>query len=374
MGDALEEHYSYLSDTNRLARFELAVARAVAAGDSVADIGCGFGVLGLMCLKAGASHVWGIDESPAIEIAREAMARNGLADRYSCLHESSFRVELPQRVDIVICDHVGYFGFDYGIVEAVGDARRRFLKPGGKVVPERITLHVAAAQSSDCRALADAWASAPVPAELHWLREYGVNTKHPHRFAAADLASGPAELGCIDLRGECPAHSSFTAQLEIGRPCELDGLAGWFECDIFAGVSMTNSPLAADRINRRQVFLPFATPLSVVAGDTVSVTVSVRHESMFIAWTARVARTGQSSRQSTWASTILDQQDRIPPAERIPNLSPTGEARRALLALVDGRATNAQIERTMLSEHADLYPSQEQIARFVRSELFRSTR
>ena len=58
MGDALEEHYSYLSDTNRLARFELAVARAVAAGDSVADIGCGFGVLGLMCLKAGASHVW----------------------------------------------------------------------------------------------------------------------------------------------------------------------------------------------------------------------------------------------------------------------------------------------------------------------------
>ena len=147
MGNALEEHYDYLSDARRLEKFEQAVSRAVMPGDRVADIGCGFGVLGMMCLKAGAAHAWGIDETPAIEIARETVARGGLADRYTCLHESSFRAELPGPVDIVICDHVGYFGFDYGIVAALSDARRRFLKPGGKVMPERIVLQVAAAQS-----------------------------------------------------------------------------------------------------------------------------------------------------------------------------------------------------------------------------------
>ena len=60
MGNALEEHYDYLSDARRLEKFEQAVSRAVMPGDRVADIGCGFGVLGMMCLKAGAARAWGV--------------------------------------------------------------------------------------------------------------------------------------------------------------------------------------------------------------------------------------------------------------------------------------------------------------------------
>ena len=373
MGNALEEHYDYLSDARRLEKFEQAVSRAVMPGDRVADIGCGFGVLGMMCLKAGAARAWGIDETSAIEIARETVARGGLADRYTCLHESSFRTELPGPVDIVICDHVGYFGFDYGIVAALGDARRRFLKPGGKVMPERIVLQVAAAQSPECRKLATAWISEPVPAEFHWLREYGVNSRHAHQFAASAIVSAPAELGTIDLRADTPDHLSFAATLEATRDCELDGLAGWFACEIFDGVWMTNSPLSAEQIRRAQAFLPFETPLAVQTGDIVEVTVAIRHEATLIAWTARVKRTGQAVRQSTWASAILDPKDRTPPAARVPQLSRAGEARRALLALIDGQATNAEIERAMLRDHPDLFPSREQIERFVRSELNRSS-
>lgn len=374
MGDVLQEHYNYLSDGIRLERFRQAIGRAVTAGDSVADIGSGFGVLGLMCLKAGAAHVWGIDETPAIQIARETMARSGLADRYTCLHENSFRAELPQQVDLVICDHVGFFGLDYGIIKAIGDARKRFLKPGGKVVPRQVVLHVAAAQSPDCRKLAEGWTTPPVPDEFHWLRDYGANARHSHEFAEHEIASAPAQLGSIDLRANSPDLLSLSAPLEMARTGELDGLAGWFECELYDGVWMTNSPLAPDRINRAQAFLPFAVPLAVTAGDTVEVTVSVRHEDALISWIARVARTGQAVRQSTWASKILDPRDRVPPAERVPGLSRMGEARRTLLALVDGQATNAEIERAMLDRHADLLPTREQVERFVRSELYRSTR
>jgi len=125
MGNALEEHYGYLSDAVRREKFERAVARAVKPGDTVADVGCGFGIFGLMALDAGASHVWGVDRSDAIEIARETMRRNGLAGRFTCLRETSFEAELPEKVDVVICDHVGYFGFDYGIIRLLDDARRR---------------------------------------------------------------------------------------------------------------------------------------------------------------------------------------------------------------------------------------------------------
>ena len=318
MIDVLEEHHGYLCDGPRLQRFERAISRAVKPGDSVADIGCGFGILGLMCLKAGASHVWGIDRTPAIEVAREAMARGGFADRYTCIHEASFEAELPQQVDVIICDHVGCFGFDYGIIKTMGDARRRFLKPGGKVIPGQFALHVAAAQSPACRKLANSWADPPIPVELRWLNDYSLNTKHRREFAADELASAPAELGTIDLRGDCPDHFSFSAELEIDRACDLDGLAGWFSCEIVDGVWMTNSPLDPEHVNRAQVLLPFASPLAVLAGDTVAVTVSAHHESGVTSWTARVARTGRSARQSTWASTILDPRDRVPAAERMP--------------------------------------------------------
>jgi protein arginine N-methyltransferase 1 len=281
-----------------------------------------------------------MDATQAIEIARETMRQAGFAERYTCLHESSFRAELPEPVDIVICDHVGYFGVDYGIVSVIGDARRRLLKPAGKVIPGRIVLQAAAVQSPACRKLADGWAGEPVPAEYHWLREYGVNEKYAHAFEATALASAPAELGTIDLREESLDLLSFSARLPVDRAGELDGLAGWFECELSDGVWMTNSPLASDRINRPQAFLPFGEPLAVLAGDHLEVTVSVRHDDSVISWSARVPRTGQSARQSTWASKILDRRDRVPPAERIPELGPTGEARRTLLA----RGLLAQIE------------------------------
>jgi len=374
MGNALEEHFGYLSDAVRRERFEGAVAAAVNPVDTVVDIGCGFGILGLMCLDAGASHVWGIDRSEAIEIARETMRRIGLADRYTCLKETSFQAELPHKVDIVICDHVGYFGIDYGIIKLLDDARRRFLKPDGKVMPAQLILQVAAVQSPECRALAQAWASEPIRAEFRWLQEYGVNSKHPREFSKQELAAAPAELGRIDLRNDSPDLLAFTARLEIDRTCELDGLAGRFACEIFEGVWMTNSPLAEDRIKRAQVFLPFATPLAVRAGDTLEISISVRHEVELISWSARVKRTGQSARQSTWTSTILDPKDRIPAAKHIPHLSRAGEARRTLLELIDGTATSAEIEQAMLRRHADLFPSAEQATRFVRFELNQSTR
>jgi len=374
MSDVVGEHFRYLSDPLRLQQFEEAVVGAIRQGDTAADIGCGVGILGLMCLKAGASRVWGIDRTQAIEIARATMDHCGMADRYTCVAESSFRAALPERVDIVICDHVGYFGFDYGIVGTIGDARRRFLKPGGKVLPERIVLHAAAAQSPECRKLAQGWASEPVPAEFHWLREYGVNAKHSHFFEEHELASAPAELGTIDLRQDSPDLLSFSAELTVARAGELDGLAGWFDCEIFDGVRMTNSPLAPERIDRPQAFLPFAQPLTVIAGDTVDLSLSVRHEESVVAWSASVPRTGQSIRQSTWASKILDPRDRVPPAERVPELGPTGAVRRTLLGLIDGKTSNADIERAMLRDHADLFPTREQVVRFIRRELNRSSR
>jgi hypothetical protein len=51
----LEEHLGYVGDRVRLERFQAAIAKAITAGDRVADLGGG-GYLALPCLRMGAGR------------------------------------------------------------------------------------------------------------------------------------------------------------------------------------------------------------------------------------------------------------------------------------------------------------------------------
>jgi protein arginine N-methyltransferase 1 len=369
----LDEHLGYIADQVRLERFRQAIARTIGPGDRVVDAGCGFGVLGLMCLQAGAGHVWGIDETPAITIARETMDRAGLGDRYTCIRESTFRAVVPEPVDVIICDHVGYFGLDYGVAALLDDARRRFLKPGGKIMPQRIRLMLAGVTSTPARTAAEAWSGAPIPAEFHWLRDNGINTKRSREFASDEVAIGPELLGTIDFRESNPAHFSFKAQLLGDKDGVLDGFAGWFECELVDDVWMTNSPLAPDRINRPQVFLAFDQPIPVRAGDRIEASISIRPEDGLIGWTVRAPHDGRRQKYSNWGDRALALTDLVVQAHRVPCLSSGGMARQILYTYLDGQRTLAEIERTILADHPGLFPSTQELGRFIRSECARST-
>jgi len=82
--------------------------------------------------------------------AQESIKRAGYGERATFTRGKSSQIELPEQVDVVICDHVGYFGFDYGIIDFLEDARKRFLKPGGTLIPSIIRLNIAAVGSQQC--------------------------------------------------------------------------------------------------------------------------------------------------------------------------------------------------------------------------------
>lgn len=85
----LDEHLGYVADATRLDLYKTAIAKAISAGDTVADLGCGSGVLGLLCLRAGAGRVYAVDDSAMIDIARETFKRAGLGDRAACMRGKS---------------------------------------------------------------------------------------------------------------------------------------------------------------------------------------------------------------------------------------------------------------------------------------------
>lgn len=368
MTDALEEHLDYLSLKGRQERFAQALSAVVNHGDVVADLGCGFGILGILALRAGAERVWGIDQSDAIEIARETVRRLDLSDHYNCIRGSTFRTRLPELADVLVCDHVGFFGFDYGIVAMLADARRRMLKPGGKVVPRQIVLKVAAATGS-CRNLAEGWARQPVPEEYSWLSERAVNTKYRYSFEPDDLCGPPSTLGAIALDEDTADLLSFTSSLEITHDRELVGLACWFECELAPGIWITNSPLAEDRINRPNAFLPCRAPFPVKAGEKVEISFKISHEPVIITWSIRDPSSGRVHRHSTWTSMIMNPNELMAGDVRPKHLNAKGSARKTILELADGTRTVEEIEEAVLTRHADLFPSEAEIRSFVHREV-----
>ena len=362
----LDEHLGYVSDSIRLAGYQAAIAKVVAKGSTVADLGSGSGVLGLLCLQAGAGRLFAVDDSDMLEVARETLTRSGYGDCSSFIRGKSSQIELPERVDVVICDHVGYFGFDYGVVEFFADARKRFLKPGGTLIPSSIRLNVSAVGAQRCDELVNGWCAEGIPEDFHWLRTHAVNTKHAVNLERGDVLAAPAVLGDIDLHADNPEFFSWNAELRIERDGLMHGLAGWFECELAEGVWMTNSPQAEAPIRRSQAFLPIDEAVEVKAGDTVRATVMARPADHLIAWVVEFPATGQRFAHSTWQGQLLTREQLMQrnPAH-VPQLGRKGQATATVLGYCDGQRTVAEIEKAVLHDHPDLFPSAGEISGFV---------
>jgi len=362
----LHEHLGYVADCARLQQFRAAVAATLVRGDRVADLGCGSGILGLLCCQAGAARVYAIDSTSMVDVARETFWRAGFDDAGVFIRGHSYRTALPEPVELVICDHVGYFGFDYGIVDMLQDARRRFLKPGGRLIPARIRLSLGAAESKKAHVRAHGWSAEGVPPEFHWLRQYTVNEKHALTLSAENILGHAAELGDVDPYADQPDFLSWTAHLRMERDGVMHGLAGWFDCELAEGVWMTNSPLSPEAIDRPQAFLPIDEAVPVSAGDIVKATIMARPAEHLIAWVVEFPATGRRFSHSTWQGMLLSPEDLIRAhPERIPQLSHEGQARMTVLQYCDGRRTARDIERAVLQDHPTLFPSPQEISRFV---------
>jgi type I protein arginine methyltransferase len=372
MTTALAEHIDYLTLPGRNALYRSAIAQVIKPGDTVADLGCGVGVLGLFCLEAGASHVWGIDSSDAAYLARDAMQRAGLDDRYTCLAASTFSTQLPAPVDLIICDHVGYMGFDYGIIRLIRDARQRFLKPGGQMIPQALRLMVAPASSDVCLQKAAQWGDAIVPDQYHWLETLSRNTRYSHNFAADELLGADAVLGEVDLASDDPDFFRFEAQVTITAAGRFDGMAGWFDCQLAGDVRMTNSPLDEASIQRPQAFFPAQESFAVEAGDTIGFSLRFRADDSTISWTITPPGGATPHRLSTFNSTILTPADLVKDQARPLTLNHAGEGRAYVLAQVDGTRSSSEIIAKVISERPDLFPTQQMLRDFVETVLARN--
>jgi len=141
--DALQVHELMLKDKPRVLAYQQAILKNAKdfAGKVVLDVGTGTGILSLFAVRdGGAKKVYAVEASLMSLLAENLIATNGFADRIEILHGRIETIELPEKVDIIISEWMGFFLLHESMLDSVLFARDKWLKPGGFVFPNRAKL------------------------------------------------------------------------------------------------------------------------------------------------------------------------------------------------------------------------------------------
>ncbi|XP_038640919.1 histone-arginine methyltransferase CARM1 isoform X3 [Scyliorhinus canicula] len=108
----------------------------------VLDVGCGSGILSFFAVQAGARKVFAVEASTMAQHAELLVKSNNLADRILIIPGKVEEVNIPEQVDIIISEPMGYMLFNERMLESYLHAKK-WLKPNGNLFPTLGDVHLA---------------------------------------------------------------------------------------------------------------------------------------------------------------------------------------------------------------------------------------
>lgn len=292
-------HLAMLADHARTVAYREALG-VRAPNRVVVDIGCGSGVLSCFAARARASHVYAIEETEIIDVAREIARRNGLADRITFIRGNSADVDLPVRADVICSELLSDEPLAERIVATMSDAVRRFGKPDAVLIPDHLEIravglesrrflddeylldhkeiearHLGAIHGLDFGPLIDRYseelrskrASLCYPADLG--RFIGHEPPRPgERILTRDLHVTGFDLASAEV----PGRQTRTFELEASAEGTHNAMLTYFVSSLRGRPMLTNSPWVQQRAHNWQQVVCRLEPRSVAAGQQVPVT------------------------------------------------------------------------------------------------------
>ena len=228
-----------LNDEARNRAFWSAIRKHVRPGSSVLDIGSGTGIWATAAALLGADRVVAVEQDELlIPIIRNTLKENGVSDKVEVVHGHSKYLELNERFDLIVSETIGNQAFEEGIVPIMTDARQRFLKPGGVLIPSEVAFVAAAAHfENDLK-------ESPAGVSMKYSYFQSLNLNVPLVLtdkSGLKIISSPKQLMRVDLnQANGPLDlSNLTAQWKHTDAARINCFAVWAEVTLARGVKIS---------------------------------------------------------------------------------------------------------------------------------------
>src|ERR1700730_5218265 len=361
---SLYDYGNMIADDGRFAAYAKAIANAVRPGDAVAEIGCGPGVFAFLACRAGARRVYAIESDDIIQSARQLATENGLADRIEFIHGDSRRVELPERVNVIMSDIRGTLPFLGFAIPTVEDARCRFLAPGGILIPQRDTLKAAVVEANEFyERLTAPWQKTADGLDLSSSLSLVLNGSYGVSFKSEQLFTEPQSWHSLDYTAGAAPRAAASLCFRAARSGTVHGLCLWFETQLLGDIGYSAGPGGRATIYG-QIFLPWLVPVTVVEGQKIQVELraDLVGQDYVWSWDTKVFAPNESPtnhfQQCTFQSANFSPRFlRCRATDFAPELSEEGRADLWLLQAMDGSTSMQQIAQLAAQRFPQVFPA-----------------
>ena len=268
----IELQQKLLGDKIRNEAFYEVLKIVIKKGESVvADVGSGTGFLSFLASRLGAKECHLYEYSNVGEIGEKLALANKIINCHF-IQKHSVEVKNPPKADVIISETLGNYALEENIIESIEDSKR-FLKPGGVIIPQKIEQFIAPVTSPRIFDEMNVWDSVGYDLDFGIAREAALNNMYVYKILPKDLMDGGKSAVVwdkIDFSKQEKSVRKGSAKWRIEKDCTIYGLAVWWNANLIRGINISTSPLAP-ATHWDQIFLPLTAPISAKKGQILEV-------------------------------------------------------------------------------------------------------
>ena len=356
---SLTAYGEMIADRVRMEAYAQALRSVIRRDSVVLEIGTGPGVFSVLACELGARRVFAIESQSIIQVAREIAAANLCADRIEFFEGLSTQLDLPSRADVIVSDMRGILPLFEQHIPSIVDARRRFLAPGGLLIPRLDKIWAAVLEAPKTYGeVVSVWEDNPLKQDLSPARRRAVNDVRKTHASPDQLLTEPKLWVLLDYakieNPDVQGRLDFTVQ----RPGTAHGLLTWFETDLADGVGFSNAPGEPEAIYG-SFFFPWTHPVPLVPGQVVCMDVEAKltEDDYVWRWNTRIQPANPShdsplcfEQSQLLGASLSVAALRKQASDHVPNLSAEGLLHRRTLELMNGGISLEEIARRLAAE------------------------
>lgn len=355
----LNYHRFMLADKNRVKSYQKAIQETVKDGDIVVDIGTGSGLLAFFAVLAGAKRVYAIEQNEIIEEAEKLSEINKFHDKIIFIKGRSDKIDLPEKADVIISEIIGHFGIDENIIKFISDARKRFLKKDGKIIPGFLEIYTVPVETSELwENYIGLWNKNFYGLDLSIIKENATSQQYVIDCSGkiTELSS-PVNLYRFNLYEDEALPSKFSETFKVKKNGIFHGFTGYFKSTLSQNIIISSS-YEIEQSNWKQSFLPLKEAVQVNTGDRIILDLkALSYEgSLFWEWDTTVKRKETDIVKFNQKNRTVVKEDLLNGMEKyIPLFNNHGNLIRKVLLLFDGKRNAGDVAKILMKEYPENY-------------------